>query len=117
MATFEVIEGDFPKGHSSYLPQPKVFMMQWHSGQPLMVPAREVEFFAQASEESVKKAGGTIGWGLAGAAIFGPVGLLAGAVLGKRSKTVTFVLKFSNGRKFLAKADEKAFAELLMAVG
>lgn len=117
MAVFEVIEGDFPKGYSSYLSPTKSFMMKWHSGQPLMIPARDVEFFAVASEESVKKAGGTIGWGIAGAAIFGPVGLLAGAVLGKRSKTVTFVLKFSNGRKFMAKADEKAFAELMMAVG
>src|SRR3546814_10870207 len=44
-----------------------------------------------ASEESVKRIGGTLGWGAAGALVLGPVGLLAGLLAGGRGTEVTFV--------------------------
>ena len=71
-----------------------------------------VESVEVASEESVKRLGGTIGWGVAGAVLLGPVGLLAGLVAGGRGKDVTFVCKLKDGRKFLATASSKMFVEL-----
>lgn len=68
-----------------------------------------------ATEESVKKIGGTVGWGLAGGALFGPVGLLAGLLLGGRKNEVTFVARFEDGRKLLGTTDSKTFKKLSAA--
>jgi len=76
------------------------------------IPSTELEFLALASEESVKKLGGTIGWGAAGGLILGPVGLLAGLLLGGKGKTVTFLAKFKDGRKVIASTDPKTWVEI-----
>lgn len=70
-----------------------------------------------ANEESVKRLGGTVGWGAAGAAVLGPVGLLAGLLLGGRKKEVTFVVRFDDGSKLLGTADAKAYQYLLTKSG
>ena len=66
-----------------------------------------------ATEESVKRLGGTIGWGAAGAAILGPVGLLAGVLAGGRKNQITFVAKFSGDQKMLATTDSKTYKALM----
>lgn len=65
-----------------------------------------------ASEESVKKVGGAIGWGVVGGVIAGPVGMLAGAILGGNKKEVTFVAEIEDGRKFMGTTDNKTFLGL-----
>lgn len=69
-----------------------------------------------ASEEAVKRLGGTVGWGAVGALALGPVGLLAGLLLGGNKKDVKFVAKFKDGRKMLATTDSKAFTQMKAAV-
>ncbi len=69
-----------------------------------------------ASEDSVKRVGGTIGWGAVGGLALGPVGLLAGLLLGGKSKEVTFVAVFKDGRRIFATADAKTFKQLKAAV-
>ena len=69
-----------------------------------------------ASEEAVKRVGGTLGWGLAGAVVLGPIGLLAGLLMGGKKKEVTFVAKFKDGRKLLATTDSKSYTKILAAV-
>lgn len=69
-----------------------------------------------ATEENVKRMGGTVGWGAAGALVLGPVGLLAGLLMGGRGKDVTFAAKFKDGRKLLATTDSKTFTKLKAAV-
>ena len=80
------------------------------------IPVTELDVVDIATEENVKKLGGTVGWGAAGALILGPVGLLAGLLLGGRKKQVTFVAKFKDGRKLLASTDSKTFTKLQAAV-
>lgn len=75
-----------------------------------------VESVEVASEEAVKRIGGTLGWGVAGAVLLGPVGLLAGLLAGGVGKDVTFVCKLKDGRKFLATAPSKMFVELQAAI-
>lgn len=70
----------------------------------------------EASEESVKKVGGTVGWGVAGAVVLGPVGLLAGLLLGGRGKEITFVAQLKDGRKMLATTDSKTFTKLKASI-
>ena len=79
------------------------------------IHSSQLEVVELASEESVKKIGGTIGWGAAGAVILGPVGLLAGLLLGGKKKEVTFVAKFKDGRKFLGTTDSKTYTKLMAA--
>lgn len=66
-----------------------------------------------ATEENVKRAGGAVGWGVAGALLLGPVGALGGALLGGRGKDVTFIVVLGGGRKFLAKGSSKTYEEFL----
>jgi len=79
------------------------------------IPLTEVATVEMASEESVKKLGGTVGWGLAGAALLGPVGLLAGLLKGGNKKQVTFVCVFKDGRKMLATTDSKTYTKIMAA--
>lgn len=80
------------------------------------VPMTALESVQIATEESVKKIGGTVGWGAAGAVLLGPVGLLAGLLMGGRGKDVTFIAMFKDGRKMLATVDAKSFTKIQAAV-
>jgi len=76
------------------------------------IPSTELEFLALASEENVKKLSGTVGWGAAGGLLLGPVGLLAGLLLGGKKKQITFIAKFKDGRKLIATTDMKTWGEI-----
>ncbi len=116
MATIKVLAGDFLEGDGSFtwgvftLKTNKYFIV----GEGIR--ANQVETFDIATEENVKKIGGTIGWGAAGAALFGPVGLLAGLLLGGKRKEIIFVVKFKDSRKLVASCDTKTYAKIQAAV-
>ena len=80
------------------------------------VPMSDLDTVDVASEESVKRLGGTIGWGVAGAVLLGPIGLLAGLLVGGQRKNVTFVARFQDGRRMLGTIDAKAYTNMLAAV-
>ena len=73
----------------------------------------QIKEITVASEESVKRLGGTVGWGVAGAVLLGPVGLLAGLFLGGKGKETSFIIAFNDGRKMLATTDSKTYTSLL----
>ena len=52
---------------------------------------------------------------MAGGALLGPAGLLAGLLLGGRREETTFVAKLKDGRKFLASVDKRAWPKILAA--
>lgn len=109
--------GDFPKGKGSIGFGQITF--PWRPGDGFTgetISVKELEAVEIATDETVKKVAGTVGWGVAGAVILGPVGLLAGLLLGGRKTDVTFVARFKDGRKFLGTAESKAYKALLAAV-
>lgn len=115
MASIKVHAGDWAKGGYTY------FFGQFtlrRQGAMLTetVLATDLEEVALASEDSMKKVGGAVGWGLVGGLALGPVGLLAGLVLGGNKKEVTFVAKFKDGRKMLATTDAKTFTKIQAVV-
>lgn len=79
------------------------------------LPASEIAELEVASEESMKRMGGAIGWGIVGGLALGGIGALAGVLAGGRSKEVTFICKFKDGRKLLATTDSKTFTEIQSA--
>jgi hypothetical protein len=116
MAKVTVHAGDFLKGDGQFSFGSLILKTTEHSWIGETIPINQLETVEVASEESVKKIGGTIGWGAAGALVLGPVGLLAGLLLGGNKKEITFVAKFKDGRKLLATTDSGTFTKLQAAV-
>jgi hypothetical protein len=116
MATIKLHAGDWGEGQGRLvedlllLPEPGGLGTNEH------LPLSSLHEIELASEESVMRLGGTIGWGAVGALALGPVGLLAGLLLGGRGTDVTFVANFKDGRKMLATTDSRAFTRLKAAV-
>ena len=115
MAKIKVHAGDFLKQNGSYSFGQITLYTSAHPFKGENFPLNYIQEIEVASEESVKRVGGTIGWGAAGALVLGPVGLLAGLLLGGKGKDVTFVAKFRDGRKVLATTDSKTYIQLQAA--
>lgn len=113
---FKIHAGDFSTQHKamftsgSFSMPPENDVWGWKKER---YTASDVEEIAEASEENVKRIGGTLGWGAAGALVLGPVGLLAGLLMGGKKKEVTFVVKFKDGKKALCSADSKLYTKML----
>lgn len=118
MSKIKVHAGDFLKGEGSFSSMFKTITLltNQHSFAGEAIPISNLETVEIATEESVKRLGGTIGWGAVGGLLLGPLGLLAGVLVGGRGKEVTFIARFKDGRKLLATADSKTFTELQAAV-
>ena len=123
---FKTIAGDFQndvKVHAFvvdkfHMQLPAKGMLSAIFGKPKIerIPVSEIEELETASEENVKRIGGTVGWGVAGAALLGPVGLLAGLLLGGKGKEVVIVCKLKDGRKFLAVVDSGTYQKIQAAM-
>ena len=76
---------------------------------------RVSEFFSSfemAAQHNTVRFGSAVGWGAAGAVLAGPIGLLAGALLGGRGRAVVFVAELKDGRRFLGQTDSATFTAL-----
>jgi hypothetical protein len=114
MAKIKVLAGDFSTKSTARISGksimfPRGWFFEW-------VPMKQLASVQIATEENVKRLGGTVGWGVAGAVLLGPLGLLAGLLLGGRNKNVTFVAQFKDGRKFLGTTKNRIYTKLLAAV-
>ena len=115
LGVFTVHAGDFRKGKDHQFVGGKLIMKKPKGFFRESIKLDRVESVEMASEEAVKRIGGTIGWGVAGAVLLGPVGLLAGLLAGGRGTDVTFVCKLKDGRKFLGTGSSKMFKALQAA--
>lgn len=115
MAKIKIHAGDFLSGEGQFSFGKLVLKTKAHRFLGETIPAAALETVEIATEESVKRLGGTIGWGIAGGVLLGPVGLLAGLLAGGRKKEITFVAKFKDGRRLLGTTDSKTFTALQAA--
>lgn len=112
---FKILGGDFP-GHTSFVSAFGQTMIRWGLKQDQSVKLNgNIERVETITEENKKKFLGAAGWGLVGGALFGPVGLLAGALAGGNKKEVAFAVYLKDGRKFLAKADPGTYQKIVAA--
>lgn len=115
---FEVHAGDFKKGKDHQclpdapLRKSKLLMKNEGSFFRESIELLDIAEIDIATEESVIRVGGAIGWGLVGSVLLGPVGLLAGVLAGGKGKDVTFVCKLKDGRKFLATAPSDVYKKM-----
>lgn len=77
-----------------------------------LIPITDLITLEVADEDNVKKIGGSMGWGVVGGVLAGPVGILAGALLGGNKKETTFVAELSDGRQFIGTVDSKSFMQV-----
>jgi hypothetical protein len=113
MSRIKILAGDFLKGVGHYNFGEFSLPTEAHPFIGDHIKTADIELLEIATEETVKKFGGTAGWGLAGAALFGPVGLLAGILSGGNKKQVTFVARFRDGRRLMATTDSKTYAKIM----
>lgn len=74
-----------------------------------------VESYEVITEESRKSAASGIARGAIGAALLGPVGLLAG-LSAKNKGTHTIAIKFKDGKNSLIEIDDKIYNNLIRAL-
>lgn len=115
MAKIEIHAGDFYKVYGSVVFGKMILRNKQHPIMGESIPFNRLKLVQIATEESVKSLGGTLGWGAIGAVALGPAGLLAGLLLGGKSKEVTFLAELEDGRKFMATTDSKTFTEMQAA--
>jgi hypothetical protein len=115
MASIKVLAGDFKSSPTRFDGTALHMLTDEHSflGEPYQLDT--LADIQLATEENVKKMGGTIGWGAAGALILGPVGLLAGLLLGGKKKDINFIGRFTDGKMFMATSNTKVFSCLQLA--
>jgi hypothetical protein len=77
-------------------------------------PAEDVQSAEVQTEEGVRKLSGAAGWGIAGAVLAGPLGLLLGALWGGRKRDlVCFAATMKDGKKFLAVAEQSLYRQFI----
>lgn len=103
----KVVGGDVPSGEWEY----KMGIL-WGAFEQIEM-ASELKKITPQTEESVKKLPEMVGWGLAGAVILGPIGAIAGAMMGGNRKQVCALIELHDNRKFIATMDSKVYQELL----
>jgi hypothetical protein len=115
LGMINIIAGDFKIGKDSQYVHGKFHMK--HNGKFFRekIFSSEIESLEVATEEAVISLGGATGWGIAGSVLLGPVGLLAGLLLGGKGKDTTFICKFKDGRKFLGTSSTGTFNDLQKA--
>lgn len=114
MSKITLLAGDFQKSRSARFGG-GCFLFTYGIFKSETIKATELQELEVASEESLKRLGGTLGWGIVGGLALGGVGALAGLLVGGRSKEVTFVAKFKDGRKLLATVESTTFKAIQAA--
>jgi len=63
-------------------------------------------------EEAKPKLSHRLGYGLAGGALAGPLGAIGGALLAGKKKDFYIEVVLTNGKRFIAKVDQKTYVRL-----
>jgi hypothetical protein len=107
----QVIEGDFMKGTLISLSfSGRVILGNWKR-LDITNLIDKAELITTENKISIMS---VAGWGILGALIFGPVGVLAGAILGGRRKQYGIICYLKDGRKFMAVVDDELLRRITM---
>ena len=112
MTRLTVQSGDFLQGEAEYRNGSLTLKTARSPSPGEKIALSRIKDMKVANQESSRNLGSAIGWGMAGALVAGPIGLLAGLWLGGKDEEVTFLATFKDGRKLLAVTDSKTWSKL-----
>jgi len=104
--------GDFLQCEGEYSNGSLTLKTANHPSPGERIPLNRIKDITVANHEISRSLGGAIGWGMAGALVAGPLGLVAGLWLGGKEEEVTFIATLKDGRKLTAVADSRTFSKL-----
>jgi len=119
MAKIKVLAGDLDNGSWEYSSMFGTSVMSrastaksiWKGERYNLIT--DVANIEQLTEEKVKKLAGTALWGVAGAALLGPIGAIGGMMLGGNKTEIAFTCNLKDGRKFMATTDSKTWQKIM----
>ncbi|MBL4701188.1 MAG: hypothetical protein JKX85_08010 [Phycisphaeraceae bacterium] len=114
LGKFKIIAGDFRKDIGGQFVANTLILHKiggWgvHSENYDVSQIEEIEAVSQDNE---RKTGSTIGWGVAGALVAGPLGALAAGYVGGKKDEVTFICRFFDGEEFVSIMKKGLYAKL-----
>ncbi|HKS15237.1 MAG TPA: hypothetical protein VJS90_19580 [Pseudomonas sp.] len=112
MTRLTVQSGDFLQGEAEYRNGALTLKTTRSPSPGERISLARISDLKVANQESSRSIGSALGWGVAGALVAGPVGLLAGLWLGGKEEEVTFLATFKDGRKLLAITDGKTWSKI-----
>ena len=114
MSTFKIIGGDIKKdcSYSSMFGQHILIIHTGFFKSETIDLTKQLVEIQQITEENKQSILSKAGWGTLGAVALGPVGLLAGLLLGGRSKEICAACRLDDGRAFIALIDLKTYQSL-----
>ena len=108
-----VLGGDFT--YAAYQPASRTLVLA-SPGSRIEQPLRDLVQSIELTTEEKAGIGPGLGWGVAGALVAGPVGALAGALLGSNAKKIVFIARLKDGRKFMGRTSPRVYTQLQAAL-
>ncbi|UVJ42739.1 hypothetical protein NVV94_19355 [Pseudomonas sp. LS1212] len=112
MTRLTVQAGDFLQGEGEYSNGSLILKTNTNPNAGEKIALTRIKEMTIANQESSKSLGSAIGWGMAGALVAGPIGLIAGLWLGGKEEEITFVATLKDGRKLMAITDVKTYTKM-----
>ncbi|WP_166362500.1 hypothetical protein [Pseudomonas akapageensis] len=112
MSRIVVKSGDFQAGDAKF--EGGIFTLKstLQPSRERKIPISRIAELEAADEQIVNNSHSAVRWGLAGALLLGPVGLVAGLMLCSKEKEVTFYAKFKDGRSLIATTDSATYSRI-----
>ncbi|HDS1737915.1 MULTISPECIES: hypothetical protein [Pseudomonas] len=112
MTRLTVQSGDFLQGEGEYRNGSLTLKTPRSPSPGERISLARIQELKLASLETNRSLGTALGWGMAGALVAGPVGLIAGLWLGGKEEEATFLATFKDGRKLMAITDGKTWSKI-----
>ncbi|KJK19738.1 hypothetical protein ACIOVF_18560 [Pseudomonas sp. NPDC087612] len=112
MTRLTVQSGDFLQGEGEYRNGSLTLKTARSPSPGEKIALTRITDLIVANQESSRSLSSALGWGVAGALVAGPVGLIAGLWLGGKEEEVTFLATFKDGRKLMAITDKKTWSKI-----
>ncbi|MFF7709537.1 hypothetical protein [Pseudomonas sp. NPDC007930] len=117
MAKLNVQAGDFLQGTGEFKNAAFTLRSVNNPSMGETIPLDRIQRMTVANQETNRHFGTSLGWGMAGALLAGPIGFIAGFWLGGKEEEITFIATLKDGRKLQATADRKTFTQISGTLG
>lgn len=110
--SIEIIGGDLSMGRWDVVAGADPVLARGLFGEKVHLH-RQISDLQVLTEERKKKLMGMAGWGFVGALALGPVGALAGMILGGNRKQILVACTLADGRRFVGLTDPRGYQDLV----